>query len=273
MYAIFKPVVRILLLPFDLIRWLFRAVIWVVALPFRIINAIFKAPFWFFRWLFSLLHRKHTVPASILRIWQETNFADSDVYVLFDSRGKTVQIRLNLFQIKSFLAQYSEGDVGTVAYRGAWLVKWQPASVDRPVAIGTKHGVVFLSYAHEWKLDAKFVAKYLGSRGIKVWFDEERLQVGDSLNKKVIEAIRNSDYFIPMLSQDYYFSKWCNREMETAFKLGCKVLPIKVEEGELVMPPYIDHLYKEDLGDPIFADLRKKNPHAQLDQLISRISA
>lgn len=271
MYAIFRPVVKILLLPFNLISWLLKAILWVLVLPFQIIDFVFKFPFWLFRWLFSLLHRKKTVPASILRIWQESNMADSDVYVLFDNRGKKVKIRLNVYQIKSFLSRYSEGDVGRVTHRGAWLVKWRPASIARPITVGTEHGIVFLSYAHEWKDEAKFVAKYLGSRGVNVWLDEDRLDIGDALTERVIKTICDADYFIPMLSQDYFLSEWCVRELETAVKAKCKVLPVKVEDGELIMPPNITHLYKKDLGDPVFADLRKKNPHGQLNQLIAKI--
>ena len=52
MNTILKPVVWILMLPVNLVRWLLQALLWLIVLPFRIIDALFKAPFWFFRWLF-----------------------------------------------------------------------------------------------------------------------------------------------------------------------------------------------------------------------------
>ena len=271
MSTILKPVVWVLLLPVNLVRWLLKALLWLIVLPFRIIDAIFKSPFWFFRWLFSFLHRSRTVPATIMSMQQVAVFFDLDGYVMFDSRGEKIQIRLTMYENKRFFRKNAEGDVGTLTYRGNWLVKWRPATADNPVASNGKMPLTFLSYAHEWKDDAKFVAGYLGSRGIKVWFDEDRLVVGDELNESVIQAIQKADYFIPMLSQDYYYSEWCNRELETAMEANRKILPIKVEEGELVMPPNIARLFKVDLGDPVFINMRKKNPHGQLNQLIRMV--
>ena len=268
MNTILKPVVWVLMLPVNLVRWLLQALLWLIVLPFRIIDALFKAPFWFFRWLFSFLHRRHAVPATIVRMQQVAIFADVDGHVLFDSRGEKIPIRLTMYENKRFFRRNAEGDVGTLTYRGNWLVKWKPATADNPFVSGAKMPFAFLSYAHEWKDDARYVAAYIGDRGVKVWFDEDRLMVGDALNQNVIKAIQEADYFIPMLSGQYCNSEWCIRELETAMESDRKILPVKVEGGELVMPPHIDRKFKVGLGDPVFIDLRKHNPHGQLNQLI-----
>jgi hypothetical protein len=272
MNTIFKFIVKVLMLPVNLVRWLLRALLWLIAMPFRIINAIFVFPFWFLRWLFSFLHHKDTAPATIVRMQQVQNFADQEGHVVFNRRGKTIPIRLTMYERKKFFGRNSEGDVGQLTHRGNWLVKWKLATADNPVVSGEKTPLVFLSYAHEWKDDAKYVANYLGKSGVKVWFDEERLMVGDALNKKVIQAVQGADYFIPLLCRDYNLSKWCIQELETAVAADRKILPVKVESGELVMPPYIDRLFKVDLGDPLFIDLRKKNPIDQLNQLITTMT-
>ena len=272
MNTILKPIVLVLMLPVNLVRWLLIALLWLIKLPFRIINAIFQFPFWFFRWLFSFLHRKRTVPGTIVRMQQVQNFVDQEGHVAFDSRGETIPIRLTMYERKSFFGRNAEGDVGTLTYRGNWLVKWKLATAENPVLSGIETPLVFLSYAHEWKDDARYVAAYVGARGVRVWFDEERLTVGDALDKNVIQAVESADYFIPLLCRDYSLSEWCIRELETAIEADRKILPVKVESGELVMPPSIDRLFKADLGDPVFIDLRKRNPHRQLNQLIKTMT-
>lgn len=265
---LFRAIGWILLLPVRLIRWVLRALLWLIALPFRIIDAILKAPFWFFRWIYSFLFRRRTVPATILRMWQESYMADYNSYVLFDSRGKKIKIRLTMYENNRFFANNAEGDIGRLTHRGAWLVKWQPATADQPIVLVDKKAYAFLSYAHEWTEEAQYIAEFLGSRGVTVWFDEQRLQVGDSLTDGVVNAIEKTSFFIPLLSRHYFLSEWCVRELEKALETKRRILPIKVEDGDLLLPPHLSKKLKSALQDLIFIDLRKTNPLAKLNQLI-----
>jgi hypothetical protein len=194
-------------------------------------------------------------------------------FVTFDSRGVRVKLHLSKGQAKRLFKTLSVGDVGHLKYVGDRLVDWDPASAARPVASGggSRGGStgpsVFLSYAHEWADDARYLEEFFRSRGFDVWLDDQSLRFGDRLQEKVSAGIRKSTFFIPLLSTEYWTSEWCLDELETAASSGCRVIPLKVSDRELVMPPHVRKLYRESLGDPVHLDLRGRNPVPQLEEL------
>jgi hypothetical protein len=95
--------------------------------------------------------RGKAVPATILRIWQDPPAGAPGVYwtyVLFDARGERVRVRLSKGQARSFLAKHSQGDIGRVAWKGAKLVAWQPATAEAPAR--TSGVSAFVSYERSW---------------------------------------------------------------------------------------------------------------------------
>ena len=60
---------------------------------------------------------------------------------------------------------------------------------------------VFLCYAKEDTEIARKMYDGLSDHGINVWFDEESLMVGDNWEKEIHRAIRESDYFIVLMSR------------------------------------------------------------------------
>lgn len=276
MNKVLQLILWVLMLPINLIRWLFQGVAWLLMLPLRLIEIIFTLPFWFLGWLSSFLRRSRTAPAEIVRVWQDPPPGATGrhwTYVLFDSRGEKIQVKLHFFQINHFLANYGEGDVGTITHRGKWLAKWEPASTKKSAqgATPAKNDLVFISYSHEWQNDAKFIAEYLGARGVNVWFDEHKLEPGDSLRKEIVQMIDKAAYFIPVLSENYFRSIWCREEFELAANVGTKIIPVKIGQGEIFMPPAIKRLYQDKLGEPLHLDLNKKNPRKRLARLASKI--
>lgn len=273
MGILFRSVVRIVRLPFDLAVFAVRAVIWTITLPFRLLEIVLTLPWLFLGWLASLAHRTRSSPATIVRVWSSPPPGASSrywTYVLFDARGSRVQIKLTYFQMPGFVRKYSVGDIGHLTYRGARLVRWAPASTQRPIRAPKKESKVFLSYAHEWRDEAAYIAQFLGARGAVVWFDEESLRVGDSLPGGVKKGIAGAKYFVPLFCPEYFASTWCMRELDVAMKAKRTLLPVKISPGHLVMPPHLARVYRK-LGEPVFVDMRQRDPTHVLDQLVERI--
>jgi hypothetical protein len=221
----------------------------------------------------ALFKKKKRVTATIQRIWEQPPPGAPWyywVFVLFESRGDRIQIHLKKKQAKRFVKKYSEGDTGYLEYSGKRMISWQVASEEAPLFQDT--GVkVFMSYSHQWAKDAAYIAQVFRAHGLDVWLDVEQLRVGDKLNKEIVNTITSSDYFIPLLSPEYFASPWCIKEFELAVKEDMDVLPIKVSEGPLAFPPHLKQLYDQQLDEPVFLDIRGKDPSARLKELAAQI--
>jgi hypothetical protein len=108
---------------------------------------------------------------------------------------------------------------------------------------------VFISHRKLDNLAAERLARDLEQRGHKVWFDEWRIDVGDSIVARVNEGLQGSSYLVLGCSSSG-LSDWMDREwMSTLARQlsghGMKVLPVLLTGGR---PPAI-------LADIKFADL------------------
>lgn len=215
---------------------------------------------------------KHTI-ATIRRIWHSPPPGAPWyywTYVLFEARGEPIELKLTKRQANNFVKIYSEGETGHLVYKGKNLVSWQNVSSQRPLRPQSNINV-FLSYAHEWSDDAAYISQVFRSHGLNVWIDTGEIRTGDKLGNRVLNAIQNADYFVALLSPEYFASPWCIRELEAAADEGRKVLPIKVSEGDLVLPPHIRKLYESRLEEPVFLDIRKRDPSAKLAELAEQM--
>lgn len=77
---------------------------------------------------------------------------------------------------------------------------------------------VFISHASEDKDDfVRPLAGALTSLGLKVWFDEWTLTLGDSLRQKIDEGLLASDFGIIVLSKDFFAKPWPQAELDGLF--------------------------------------------------------
>lgn len=77
---------------------------------------------------------------------------------------------------------------------------------------------VFISHATEDKDDfVRPLAAALTSLGLKVWFDEWTLTLGDSLRQKIDEGLLASDFGILVLSKDFFAKPWPKAELGGLF--------------------------------------------------------
>lgn len=137
---------------------------------------------------------------------------------------------------------------------------------------------VFISHASEDKDDfVRPLAAALTSLGLKVWFDEWTLTLGDSLRKKIDEGLLASDFGIIVLSKGFFAKPWPQAELGGLFAremAGRKViLPVwhDVTYGQVVQ---YSPMLADRLGAPtndgvgivaakIFEAVRQGNGHRQ----------
>lgn len=126
---------------------------------------------------------------------------------------------------------------------------------------------VFLSYAMDDKPVARRLAEGLRAAGLRVWFDEWELAVGDSIVPRIEQAVATSDLLLVLLSPRSVESKWVQKELSSFLARELKdraitLIPALIEECEI--PPV--------LADRQFLDLRKDFDKG-LEQLISQLRA
>lgn len=114
-------------------------------------------------------------------------------------------------------------------------------------------GSVFISYSSKDRAFAERLTFDLKAKGLRVWYDQWELKVGDSLIDKISAGIRAQDYLVAVLSRASVSSEWVRKELSAALmrELGEKrvvVLPVLIEDCKI--PPLIsDKVYADFRGD------------------------
>lgn len=89
---------------------------------------------------------------------------------------------------------------------------------------------VFLCHASEDKQAvARPLANALRRRGLRVWYDEFELRLGDSLRKRIDEGLGTSRYGVVILSRAFFSKEWPQRELDGLLALETdekKILPV-----------------------------------------------
>jgi len=109
---------------------------------------------------------------------------------------------------------------------------------------------VFISHASEDKDEfVRPFAVYLEENGIKVWYDEFRLQIGDSLRRNIDNGLKRSRYGIVVLSEAFFNKEWPQRELDGLFA--------REVNGEKVILPIWHKISKNEVikYSPIIADM------------------
>jgi hypothetical protein len=109
---------------------------------------------------------------------------------------------------------------------------------------------VFLSHTSADKQVARRLSLELAKAGVDVWLDEWAIKVGESISRKIDDALQECRYLILLLSPNAVSSNWVEKEWRAAFWRETEsgevvVLPAMAEKCEL--PPL--------LRDKKYADL------------------
>lgn len=113
---------------------------------------------------------------------------------------------------------------------------------------------VFISHASEDKDEVvRPLAVALQSEGLKVWYDEFELKIGDSLRRKIDKGLANSRFGIVVLSKDFIHKGWTNYELDGIIT--------KSVSGEQIVLPIWHNITKQEVIDysPSLADKVARN--------------
>lgn len=117
---------------------------------------------------------------------------------------------------------------------------------------------VFLSHS---KLDSVLIRKVaaaLNMANIDVWFDEFEMLPGQSLSKRIFDALPENDIFFLYLTKNSINSRWVQEELESALMLTREgrddfvALFVDSDETRLALPVNLRRLYSPILTSEIF---------------------
>lgn len=113
---------------------------------------------------------------------------------------------------------------------------------------------VFISHASEDKDEVvRPLANALKNLGIKVWYDEFEMRIGDSLRRKIDKGLANSRFGIVVVSRDFIKKGWTNYELDGIIT--------KAVSGEQIILPIWQNITKKEVIDysPSLADKLARN--------------
>jgi hypothetical protein len=116
----------------------------------------------------------------------------------------------------------------------------------------TTQSRVFISHSSKDKPFVRKLVTELKKHQLNVWFDEQEINVGDSIVSRISGGLRDADYLVVVLSESSVASPWVQAELNSALMdqisgQGTAVLPVLIENCDI--PPL--------LRDRLYADFRK----------------
>lgn len=108
---------------------------------------------------------------------------------------------------------------------------------------------VFISHASEDKDEVvRPLANSLRSKGLRVWYDEFELKIGDSLRRKIDGGLAKSNFGIIVISQKFISKGWTNYELDG--------LITRAISGEQILLPIWHDITKQEVMNysPSLAD-------------------
>ena len=94
---------------------------------------------------------------------------------------------------------------------------------------------VFISYSRKDLAFVERLAKDLKGAGLEVWYDLSGLEVGQRWGSEIQKAIRNSQYFLAVMSPNSVDSEWVEREFLYSSNQKLKVIPLLYKPCDLPM--------------------------------------
>jgi HEAT repeat protein len=153
-------------------------------------------------------------------------------------------------------------------------------------------GPVFLSYRSTEVDFALRLAVDLKGAGVNLWMDRLDIKPGDDWLKALQNAVSNCAAVIPVLSPDYVASRYCEKELARADRMGKEIFPVVIRDVpdaswpiEIQRHQYIDFrawreekTYREQFARLVailkekVADQVSAEPDAGVQQLVSLIA-
>jgi formylglycine-generating enzyme required for sulfatase activity len=125
---------------------------------------------------------------------------------------------------------------------------------------------VFISHAWEDKEDiARPLAEALREAGLRVWYDEFTLTLGDSLRRSIDRGLAQSRYGVVILSPNFFAKEWPQRELDG-------LVTREVSSGKTILPIWHNVTW-EDVRrfSPTLADKLAVSTAKGLDAVVEEI--
>jgi hypothetical protein len=126
---------------------------------------------------------------------------------------------------------------------------------------------VFISHATEDKREiARPLADNLRAKGLRVWYDEFSLTLGDSLRQSIERGLARSLFGVVILSPHFFAKHWPQQELNG--------LATREEEGEKIILPVWHNIDAEGVrrNSPILADRKAVSTAEGLDTVVQKIT-
>jgi hypothetical protein len=183
-------------------------------------------------------------------------------HVAVDMQGLQGSTRASVRVLPSPLPELREAPLSSIPS----LVHEPPP----PTAQGDKSTTfdVFISHASEDK-DAivRSLAAALMGYGLKVWYDEFTLRIGDSLRQKIDRGLAASRVGLVVLSPDFIAKGWTNYELDG--------IVTRTVSGEQILLPIWHNITKQQVMDfsPSLADkLARSTATHTVDEIAQEIA-
>ncbi|WP_243313743.1 DUF1883 domain-containing protein [Fundidesulfovibrio agrisoli] len=128
---------------------------------------------------------------------------------------------------------------------------------------------VFISHASEDKEEvARPLALALQNDGLRVWYDEFELKIGDSLRRKIDKGLANSRFGVIVLSASFFGKGWPNYELDG--------LVTQAVSGDQVLLPIWHNVTKKEVVNysPSLADkLARSTTSHTVEEIAKEISS
>ena len=93
-------------------------------------------------------------------------------------------------------------------------------------------GHVFISYRSDDGEFALLLAATLRRAGIRLWMDRLNILPGEDWRSVLQDALHSAVAAIPVISRGYVASRYCQRELSRADRIGCPLVPVLLESIE-----------------------------------------
>ncbi len=127
---------------------------------------------------------------------------------------------------------------------------------------------VFISHAHEDKDEiVRPLAHALQDQGLRVWYDEFEMRLGDSLRRKIDQGIARSAFGVVVLSTAFFAKNWAQYELDG--------LVTRSVDGEQVLLPLWHKITKAEViaQSPSLADkLARSTSDSTMEELAAEIA-